>query len=58
LRDKNGHTQSDELQESSYRISANSFFQTNTHGAEVLFSTAASLLGEVRGPVIDLYCGT
>jgi 23S rRNA (uracil1939-C5)-methyltransferase len=58
VHDKDGHAHSDELQESSYRISANSFFQTNTHGAEVLFSTAVSLLGEIRGPLIDLYCGT
>jgi 23S rRNA (uracil1939-C5)-methyltransferase len=41
-----------------YRISPQSFFQTNTTGAELLFSTAASILGEIDGPLIDIYCGT
>lgn len=40
-----------------FKVSANSFFQTNTHGAEILFWTAASLLGEIKWPLIDLYCG-
>ncbi len=42
-----------------FEISANSFFQTNTRGAEVLYATAkkyAGLTGCER--VLDLYCGT
>ena len=31
-----------------FRISPNSFFQTNTYGAEVLFSRAAELIGSVK----------
>lgn len=40
-----------------FKVSANSFFQTNTHGAEVLFSESAKLLGDMSGPILDLYCG-
>ncbi len=47
----------EEIVEATFKVSANSFFQTNTHGAEVLFGTAASILGEVSWPLIDLYCG-
>jgi 23S rRNA (uracil1939-C5)-methyltransferase len=40
-------------------ISANSFFQTNTRGAEKLYETAKNY-AELRGTetVLDLYCGT
>lgn len=40
-----------------YRISPQSFFQTNTQGAEVLFSQAAHVIGDISGPLIDMYCG-
>jgi tRNA/tmRNA/rRNA uracil-C5-methylase (TrmA/RlmC/RlmD family) len=30
--------------EATFKVSANSFFQTNTHGAEVLFGTAANMV--------------
>jgi tRNA/tmRNA/rRNA uracil-C5-methylase (TrmA/RlmC/RlmD family) len=36
--------QTDTPIEATFKVSANSFFQTNTYGAEVLFGTAASLL--------------
>jgi tRNA/tmRNA/rRNA uracil-C5-methylase (TrmA/RlmC/RlmD family) len=42
--------------EITFRISPFSFFQTNTHGAEKLFSTAFAMLGEVEGNILDLYC--
>lgn len=41
-----------------FRISPFSFFQTNTLGAQQLFSKAAELVGHVEGNVIDLYCGS
>ena len=41
-----------------FRISPFSFFQTNTHGAEKLFSTAFAMLGHIEGDILDLYCGT
>jgi 23S rRNA (uracil1939-C5)-methyltransferase len=42
-----------------FRIRANSFFQTNPTQAEILFTTAFDLLGDVSGArVLDLYCGT
>ena len=44
--------------EVTFRISPFSFFQTNTHGAEKLFSTAFEMLGNVEGNILDLYCGT
>lgn len=42
-----------------FRISANSFFQTNTAAAERLYETVAAY-AELRGgdTVLDLYCGT
>ncbi len=49
----------DKLGEYEYRISANSFFQTNTPGAEKLYemvSKYADLLGDEV--VVDLYSGT
>ena len=43
----------------SFRISPFSFFQTNSLGAEVLYETARSFVGETRDKVIfDLYSGT
>jgi 23S rRNA (uracil1939-C5)-methyltransferase len=43
----------------SYRISANSFFQTNTVQAEALFAAVVELAEFSREDVVyDLYCGT
>jgi len=42
-----------------FEISPFSFFQTNTRGAEVLYSTVQKFLGETSGKnVLDLFCGT
>ena len=44
-----------------FRISPFSFFQTNTKGAEVLYSKVREFIGEELGPemrVFDLYSGT
>ena len=43
---------------SCFQISPFSFFQTNTLGAEKLFSTAIGMIGEVKWNIIDLYCGS
>lgn len=43
----------------SFRIYANSFFQTNTKQAEVLYSKAFDLLApEKSDRLLDMYCGT
>ena len=43
----------------SFRVTATSFFQTNTSGAEVLYQTVRVYAGAENGRVIyDLYCGT
>lgn len=42
-----------------FRITPFSFFQTNSLGAEVLYSTAREFIGEVDGQLVyDLYSGT
>lgn len=41
-----------------FQISPFSFFQTNTTGAQVLFTQARDMIGRVPGNVIDLYCGS
>ncbi|ERN15389.1 uncharacterized protein LOC18443678 isoform X2 [Amborella trichopoda] len=44
-----------------FQISANSFFQTNTHQAEVLYKLieeCAGLRGDGSENVLDLFCGT
>ncbi len=42
-----------------FRISTFSFFQTNSRGAEVLYSTAREFIGDTKDKVIfDLYSGT
>lgn len=41
----------------SFRISPSSFFQTNTLGAEMLFSAAIKMVGGIEGNILDLYCG-
>ena len=47
------------LEDKVFDISPFSFFQTNTKGAEVLYSTVRKFLGETAGKnVLDLFCGT
>ncbi|MCF8052594.1 MAG: 23S rRNA (uracil(1939)-C(5))-methyltransferase RlmD [Desulfobacterales bacterium] len=42
-----------------FEVSANSFFQTNTRGAETLYNVAAEFAGLTGAEqVLDLYCGT
>lgn len=42
-----------------FQVSPFSFFQTNTLGAEALFTHAKDLLGKkITGNIIDLYCGS
>lgn len=49
----------DRLGDFCFDISANSFFQTNTRGAEQLYRVAASYAGLTGSErVVDLYCGT
>lgn len=49
----------DKLFDLSFRVSAFSFFQTNTRGAEVLYEIVKDFAGEAsRKTVFDLYCGT
>jgi 23S rRNA (uracil-5-)-methyltransferase RumA len=43
----------------SFEITSFSFFQTNTRGAEVLYSVVRDFVGQEQNEVIyDLYCGT
>ena len=42
----------------SFEVSAFSFFQTNSYGAEKLFSLVRDFAGPNPGIVYDLYCGT
>jgi len=44
-------------EEITFRVSAFSFFQTNTHQAQVLFQTAKDMLPKIKWNVLDLYCG-
>ncbi|MGN0372825.1 MAG: 23S rRNA (uracil(1939)-C(5))-methyltransferase RlmD [Enterocloster sp.] len=49
----------EELLDLRFRISPFSFFQTNSLGAEVLYETARSYVGETKDKVVfDLYSGT
>ena len=49
----------DEILGLRFLISAFSFFQTNTLGAEELYSTVKEFVGETKDKIIfDLYCGT
>lgn len=49
----------EEILEMKFKITPFSFFQTNSLGAEVLYETARSYVGETRDKVIfDLYSGT
>ncbi len=49
----------DKLFDLSFKITAFSFFQTNTKGAEKLYSIVKDFCGETNNKIIyDLYCGT
>lgn len=48
----------EKLLDKTFRISPFSFFQTNTSGAEVLFTRLKELVGKREGYLYDLYCGT
>ncbi len=49
----------DRLFDLKFKISPFSFFQTNTKGAEALYSIVKEYTGEVNNKIIyDLYCGT
>lgn len=41
-----------------FRISPYSFFQTNTHGTEKLYSWLAEWAGSENGALLDVYCGS
>lgn len=44
---------------STFRISPNAFFQTNSHGAELLLDTVDEFCGDLKGKtLLDLYCGS
>lgn len=47
------------LNDISYQITPNAFFQTNPHGAKVLMDTVLEFAGDVSEKVVlDLYCGS
>lgn len=49
----------DEICGTKYRISPQSFFQTNSLGSGVLLSSVGRILGDIAGKtLLDLYCGT
>ena len=49
----------EKLFESTFRIRANSFFQTNSHQAQKLYQTGFDMLKpDATSNVLDLYCGT
>lgn len=41
-----------------FRLSADSFFQTSTQGAELLYATIREAVGSGYNTLYDLYCGT
>ncbi|MBF0227135.1 MAG: 23S rRNA (uracil(1939)-C(5))-methyltransferase RlmD [Desulfobacterales bacterium] len=42
-----------------FEISANSFFQTNTYGAEILYGIVRDFVGDCKGKtILDIYTGT
>lgn len=41
-----------------FRLSADSFFQTSTQGAELLYATIRDAVGSGHNTLYDLYCGT
>jgi 23S rRNA (uracil1939-C5)-methyltransferase len=49
----------EKLFESTFRIRANSFFQTNSHQAQKLYQTGFDMLKpDATSNILDLYCGT
>ncbi len=48
----------DILLDNRFNISPFSFFQTNTHAAEVLYSAVKTMIGEKKDIIFDLYSGT
>ena len=42
--------------ESTFRISPFSFFQTNTHQAQILFKVAKTMFTNIKWNILDLYC--
>jgi 23S rRNA (uracil1939-C5)-methyltransferase len=53
------HVLRDKIGRFEFEISANSFFQTNTRGATLLYDTVKDYAGLTGGErVLDLYCGT
>ena len=53
-----GDTWDDEETVVRFRISPFSFFQTNTLGAQLLFTKAVEMIWHTTGNIIDLYCGS
>ncbi len=45
------------LGDTTFRLSIESFFQTSTKGAVILYDTIREALGDAPGPLYDLYCG-
>lgn len=56
--DENLPTTAESESEISFRVSPFSFFQTNTLWAQQLFSQAMTMVGNIEGTILDLYCGT
>lgn len=54
----NDNENNKETSEVSFRISPFSFFQTNTLGAQQLFSLGMHIAGQVEWNILDLYCWT
>ena len=49
----------EKLLNNKFKVDSLSFFQTNTSGAELLYSEAAKYIGSAENKVVyDLYCGT
>lgn len=46
------------LRDLTFRVSPYSFFQTNTHGTEKLYGILADWAADVKGALLDLYCGS
>ncbi len=40
-----------------FKISLSSFFQTNTEGMKLLYERVRDNVGDIKGAVLDLYCG-
>ncbi len=46
------------LMDLTFRVSPYSFFQTNTHGTELLYSLLRAWARDQTGALLDLYCGS